>query len=221
MFHPLAPTMDSDKASHVNLAKEVSRRLAGQDKGGGSGNGVRRRSRRLSGQLPSVSLREAEAAVASPRGQRSRSRRSSVGSEDGGTSVGPSKKAVNDAANTVVEVIPEEEELEEVPAVAPVAPAAEKESGPPAVPVPTTEAGPSASEKASKSQPSSTYSGRPQSVQASIPRGRCKSGRVWKGDRDRFRSVIKDNKGLKQSYESRKRQKEERLRAKRMEETMR
>ena len=53
-----------------------------------------------------------------------------------------------------------------------------------------------------------------------IPKGKCKSGRFWKSDRDRFRSVKKGNRGLLQSFEQRLRQKDEKQRAKAMEEAM-
>merc|ERR1712037_493545 len=42
----------------------------------------------------------------------------------------------------------------------------------------------------------------------SVPKGRCKSGRFWKSERDRFRSTIK-SRGLKQSLQQRIRAKEE------------
>merc|ERR1712037_645878 len=42
----------------------------------------------------------------------------------------------------------------------------------------------------------------------SVPKGKCKSGRFWKSERDRFRSTIK-SRGLKQSLQQRIRAKEE------------
>lgn len=47
-----------------------------------------------------------------------------------------------------------------------------------------------------------------------------KSGRFWKGERDRFRSVIKANKGLKQSLKQKNRLKEEKSRAKLYEQSL-
>ena len=46
----------------------------------------------------------------------------------------------------------------------------------------------------------------------SVPKGKCKSGRFWKSERDRFRSTIK-SRGLKQSLQQRVRAKEEKERA--------
>ena len=47
---------------------------------------------------------------------------------------------------------------------------------------------------------------------SSVPKGKCKSGRFWKSERDRFRSTIK-SRGLKQSLQQRMRAKEEKERA--------
>ena len=47
---------------------------------------------------------------------------------------------------------------------------------------------------------------------SSVPKGKCKSGRFWKSERDRFRSTIK-SRGLKQSLQQRIRAKEEKERA--------
>ena len=48
---------------------------------------------------------------------------------------------------------------------------------------------------------------------------RRKSGRFWKADRDRFRSVIK-SKGLKQSFDQRKKAKEAQIRAREYEKSL-
>ena len=45
-----------------------------------------------------------------------------------------------------------------------------------------------------------------------VPKGKCKSGRFWKSERDRFRSVIK-SKGLKGDYLQRQKAKEDKIRA--------
>merc|ERR1739844_754624 len=47
---------------------------------------------------------------------------------------------------------------------------------------------------------------------SSVPKGKCKSGRFWKSERDRFRSTIK-SRGLKQSLQQRIKAKEEKERA--------
>ena len=47
---------------------------------------------------------------------------------------------------------------------------------------------------------------------SSVPKGKCKSGRFWKSERDRFRSTIK-SRGLKQSLQQRIRIKEEKAMA--------
>lgn len=52
-----------------------------------------------------------------------------------------------------------------------------------------------------------------------IPKGKPKSGRFWKSDRDRFRSVIK-SKGLKMSFEQRLKRKEEMIKAKAFEQSL-
>ena len=50
-------------------------------------------------------------------------------------------------------------------------------------------------------------------------KGRCKSGRFWKSERDRFRSVIK-SKGLKLNLKQRMKHKEDRLRVKAYEQSL-
>ena len=52
-----------------------------------------------------------------------------------------------------------------------------------------------------------------------IPKGKPKSGRFWKSDRDRFRSVIK-SKGLKMTFEQRLKRKEEMQKAKEFEQSL-
>jgi len=59
------------------------------------------------------------------------------------------------------------------------------------------------------------------STSSNIPKGKCKSGRFWKSERDRFRSVIKSNKGLIQKHEQRQKVKEEKRRAKELQESIR
>ncbi len=54
---------------------------------------------------------------------------------------------------------------------------------------------------------------------AAAMKGRCKSGRFWKSERDRFKSVIKP-KGLKQDFKKRMQIKEDKQRAKALEEAL-
>ena len=49
----------------------------------------------------------------------------------------------------------------------------------------------------------------------SVPKGRPKSGRFWKSERDRFKSVVK-SRGLKQSLQQRQKAKEEKLAARKL-----
>ena len=64
-----------------------------------------------------------------------------------------------------------------------------------------------------KEMPKKTAVSKQNTSSAKPVKGKCKSGRFWKSDRDRFRSVIK-SKGLKQSYQKRLKQREEVQRAK-------
>ena len=162
-----------------------------------SGTSCNRRSRRLSGQKPEVSLLDAQKAADSPR-VNARGRRVN--------GAGLDEAEERTTAVQVHESIPEEEEMEQGGEVV------EEEQG-------GMMEGDLAVAPESKSKRETGQSSRPKSAQSSIPRGKCKSGRFWKSERDRFKSVIK-SKGLKQSYLSRKRQKEERKRAMAMEEAM-
>ncbi len=187
-----ATNMEADSTTDVTLTGVAQRLEEAQSNV--------RKSRRLSGQRPDYSLMQAQVAMDSPRANRSRSRRSSVGSEDG------------DKVTTVVKMelkMPEviiEEEQEEKENDETVAKQDKDVAGKDKVDSKVPKAAGASANKVPSRQ--------------NIPKGRCKSGRFWKSERDRFRSVIK-SKGLKQSYLDRQRQKDARNRARQMEADMR
>jgi len=177
--------------STLNVLESASHSLGGQQDGG------RRKSRRLSGVKPDLTLEEAKQALDSPR--TNRSRRNS-GSDSGSLiNVLPAKRRL-------VEVEPiEEEQTDEIAEER----LAEEEKTQPQDPLP---------ERQPEQRPEQQQ--RLPSESSSIPKGRCKSGRFWKSDRDRFRSVIKANKGLKQSHVQRMKVKEEKKRAKELQDSI-
>eukprot|EP00094_Tigriopus_californicus_P002955 TCALIF_02847-PA protein Name:"Protein of unknown function" AED:0.08 eAED:0.16 QI:0/0/0.5/1/1/1/2/163/256 len=152
-----------------------------------------RKSRRLSGIRPDLTLQQAQAQVDSPR----RSRRHSGGSDVSDAShVSASEPAAPTHANPgLTQLAP----IQEV--VSPV----KKGENPPSAP-------PKSSQVTDK-----RVGGMISAV--TIPKGKCKSGRFWKSDRDRFRSVIQ-SKGLKTTFEARAHRKEELQRVKAFEQSL-
>lgn len=151
-----------------------------------------RKSRRLSGIRPDLTLQEAQAQVDSPR----RSRRHSGGSDVSDTS----HTAHDDPPPAPSQTAPTK--LAPIPEVSPVKSAPSTILAPP----PTKKSAANIVDRLI--QP------------VSIPKGKCKSGRFWKSDRDRFRSVIQSNKGLKTTFEARAQRKEEIQRVKAYEQSL-